>query len=59
MIVIDQTILDTLEQHPFSFIQKLPRLTCIPTTRVHRYLTQSHGFVVKQLPWVLHAYSKN
>jgi hypothetical protein len=26
--------------------------TCIPTTTVHRHLTQSLGFVVKHLYWV-------
>jgi hypothetical protein len=29
-IVIDQTILDTLEYYPFSSIQELNRFTCIP-----------------------------
>jgi 16S rRNA C1402 N4-methylase RsmH len=40
---IDQAILDGLEQYPFSSIQELARFTCIPTTTVHRYLTQSLG----------------
>jgi hypothetical protein len=53
-IVIGQAILDTLEQYPFSSIQDLARFTCIPTTTIHRHLTQSLGFVVKHLPWVPH-----
>jgi DNA-binding IclR family transcriptional regulator len=40
MIVIDQAILDAIEQYLFSSIQELVRLTCIPTTTVHRQLTQ-------------------
>jgi hypothetical protein len=51
-IIIDQAILDALEYYPFSYIQELARLICIPTTTVHRYLTQSLGFVVKHLRWV-------
>jgi hypothetical protein len=51
-IVIDQAILDALEHDPFSSLQELARLTCIPTTTVHRNLTQSLGFVVKHLRWI-------
>jgi hypothetical protein len=54
MIVIDQTILDTLEHYPFSLIRELTGFTCIPTTAVHRHSTQSPGFVVKRLRWVPH-----
>jgi hypothetical protein len=50
--VIDQAILDAFEQEPFSSIRELAKLTCIPTTTVHRHLTQSLGFVVKHLRWV-------
>jgi DNA-binding IclR family transcriptional regulator len=56
MIVIDQAILDALEQYPFPSILELARLTCIPTTIIYRYLTQSHGFVVKHLHWVRHTF---
>jgi hypothetical protein len=49
IIVLDQAIIDVLEQYPFSSIQELTRFTCIPTTTVHRRLTQSLGFVVKHL----------
>jgi hypothetical protein len=52
MIVIDQAILDTLEQYPFSSIWELAGFTFIPTTPIHRHLTQSFGFVVKHLRWV-------
>jgi hypothetical protein len=53
-IVIDQAVLDALERYPFSSIRELARLTCIPTTTVHRHLTQPLGFVVKHLRWVAH-----
>jgi hypothetical protein len=53
-IVIDQAILDAFEQHPFSSIRELVRLTCIPTTTIHRHLTQLFGFVMKHLRWVPH-----
>jgi hypothetical protein len=35
-------------------IRQLARFTCIPTTTVHRHLTQSLGFMVKHLRWVPH-----
>jgi hypothetical protein len=53
-IVIDQAMLDSLEQYPFSSIRELVRFICIPTTTVHRHLTQSLSFVVKHLRWVPH-----
>jgi hypothetical protein len=52
--IIDQAILDALEHYSFSSIWELACLTCVPTTTVHRYLTQSLGFVVKHLRWVPH-----
>jgi hypothetical protein len=52
--VIDHVILDALKTQPFSFIRELARLICIPTTTVHRHLTQLLGFVVKHLYWVPH-----
>jgi hypothetical protein len=36
-IVIDQAFFDALEHYPFSSIRELARLTCIPTTSVHRH----------------------
>jgi hypothetical protein len=36
---IDQAIFDVLEHFPFSSIQELARLTCIPTSTVHRHFT--------------------
>jgi hypothetical protein len=61
-IVIDQAILDAINHYPFSSIWELARLTCIPTTTIHRHLTQSLGFVVKHIHWIPdtpHGYSKN
>jgi hypothetical protein len=54
MIVMDPAIHDALEHFRFFSIRELARLTCIPTIPVHRYLTQSLGFVVKHLRWVPH-----
>jgi hypothetical protein len=51
-IVVDQATLDPLEQYPLSSIQGLARFTGIPTTTVHRHLTQSYSSVVKHLRWV-------
>jgi hypothetical protein len=34
-IVINQAILDTFEQYPFSSIRELARFACIPTITVH------------------------
>jgi hypothetical protein len=53
-MVIDHASLDTLEDYPFSYIQELARLTCVPISTVHRHLTQSLGFVVKRPRWVPH-----
>jgi hypothetical protein len=47
--MIDQTVLEALENQPFSYLRELAKLTCIPTTTVYRHLTQSFGFVVKHL----------
>jgi hypothetical protein len=51
---MDQAILDSLEQHPFSSLRELARLTYIPTTTIHRHLMQSLDFTVKDLRWVPH-----
>jgi hypothetical protein len=53
--IIDDAILDTLDKQPFSFVQELAKLICIPTTTVYRHLTRSLGFVVKYLRSVPHA----
>jgi hypothetical protein len=53
-IVVGQAILDALGQYPFSSIQELAGLTCIPATTVHRHLMQSLGFAVKHLRWAPH-----
>jgi hypothetical protein len=53
-VVIDQAILDARDRYPFSSIRELAHLICIPTTTIHRHLTQSRVFVVKHLRWVPH-----
>jgi hypothetical protein len=53
-IVIDQTILDALEQHPFSSVRELAGFTCIPTTTVNGHLMQSLGLVLEHFRWVPH-----
>jgi hypothetical protein len=53
--VIDNTIMDALEEQPFSSIRELDQLTCIPRSTGHRHLTQSLGFVAKHLRWVPHS----
>jgi hypothetical protein len=51
--VINDAVLGALKKHPFSSIRELAKLTCIPTTTVHRHLTCFRGFLVKHLRWVL------
>jgi hypothetical protein len=53
----DQAILAALEDSPFASVRQLSRLTHLPSTTVYRRLTQSLGFVVHHLRWVLHALS--
>jgi hypothetical protein len=53
-LVIDHAIPDAREHYPLSSMRELVRLTCIPTTTAHRRLTQSLGFMVKDLRWVPH-----
>jgi hypothetical protein len=57
-IVIDQAILDALEQCSVSSLLGLARFTCIPTTTLHRHMTQSLGVVVKHLRWVPHTLTR-
>jgi hypothetical protein len=45
--IIDDGILDVLHKQPFPLVRELAKLTCIPTTTVHRHLRRSLGFVVK------------
>jgi hypothetical protein len=48
-IIIDDAILEALNKQPFSSVRELAKLTCIPTTAVHRHLTASLGSVLKHL----------
>jgi hypothetical protein len=53
--VMDDAILDALQRQPFSSVRELAKLTCIPGSTVHRYLTQTLGFVVKRRRCVPHS----
>jgi hypothetical protein len=52
--IIDRAILDAHDKQPFSSILELAQLTCIPIITVHRHLTKSLGFVVRDLRWIPH-----
>jgi hypothetical protein len=52
--IIGHAILDAAYKQSFSSIRELAKLTCIPKTMVHRYVTSSLGFVAKHLHWVPH-----
>jgi hypothetical protein len=41
---VDQAILTVLADDPFSSMQELSRLTCLPQSIVHRHLTDSLHF---------------
>jgi hypothetical protein len=51
---IHNAILDVLEKQSCFSIRELAKLTRIPTATVHRHLTGSLGFAMKQLRWVPH-----
>jgi hypothetical protein len=53
----DQAILATLEDNPFASVPQLSRLTHLPSATVYHRVTQSLGFVARQLRWVPHALS--
>jgi hypothetical protein len=53
-IAIHNAILDVLEKQLFSSIRELAKLTCIPTATVHRHLTGSLGFAMRQFRCVPH-----
>jgi hypothetical protein len=42
---VDEAISATVEKKPFSSVQELSRLTCLPCFTVHRHLTQSLGLL--------------
>jgi hypothetical protein len=51
---VDQAILTALAAYPFSSVQELSRLTCLPRSTVHRHLTDSLHFRIRHLRWVPH-----
>jgi histone-lysine N-methyltransferase SETMAR len=53
----DKAILSALADQPFASVRELARLTHLPKTTVHRRLTQSLGFRVRNLRWVPHILS--
>jgi hypothetical protein len=54
---LNQAILAALQDSLFASVRQLSQLTHLPSTTVCRRLTQSPGFVVRHLRWVLHALS--
>jgi hypothetical protein len=50
----DQAILTALADEPFSSVQKLSRVTCLPRSTVHRHLTDSLHFRIQDLQWIPH-----
>jgi hypothetical protein len=51
---VDQAILAALADYPFSSVRELSRLTCLPRSTVHRYLTDSLHFRIQHLRWIPH-----
>jgi hypothetical protein len=49
---VNETILITLAEFPFSPVRELSRRICLPRSTVHRHLTQSLHFTVRHLQWV-------
>jgi hypothetical protein len=45
--IINDTILETLDNQPFSSLQELAKLTCVPSQTVDRHLIRSLGLAVK------------
>jgi hypothetical protein len=54
---LNQANLAALKDRPCASVRQLSRLTHLPSTTVHRRLTQSLGFVVRHLRWVPHVLS--
>jgi hypothetical protein len=52
-LLIKQFLMPLSSIHSLLF-REVARLICVPTTAVHRHLTQSLGFVAKHLRWVPH-----
>jgi hypothetical protein len=51
---VDEAILTTLAEFPFSPLRELSRRICLPRSTVHRHLTQSVRFTVRHLRWIPH-----
>jgi hypothetical protein len=51
---VDEAILTTLAEFPFSSLRKLSRRICLPRSTVHWHFTQSLHFTVQHLRWVPH-----
>jgi hypothetical protein len=54
---VDEVILKTFADEPFSSVRELARHTCLSRTSVHRHLTCSLGFTVRHLRWIPHRLS--
>jgi hypothetical protein len=52
--LVNEAILATLGECPFSSVQELSRLICLPRPTVHWHLTQSFRFTVRHLGWISH-----
>jgi hypothetical protein len=54
---VDEAILTTLAEFPFSSMREPSRRICFPRSTVHRHrhLTQSLRFTVRHLRWVPHS----
>jgi hypothetical protein len=51
---VDEAILTALAEFPFSSVLELSRRICLLRSTVHRHLTQSLRFTVRNLRWVPH-----
>jgi hypothetical protein len=55
---VDEAILTTLAEFPFSFVRELSQRICLPRSTVHQHrhphLTQSLRSTVRHLRWVPH-----
>jgi hypothetical protein len=49
---VDEAILTIFGEYPFSSVRELSRLSFLPRSTVHLYLTQLPGFTVGRLRWV-------
>jgi hypothetical protein len=56
---IDERILKTLANEPFSSVHELIWYICLSKTIVYRHLTCSFSFIVRPLGWVSHRLSND